>query len=334
MKGFIFFILLSASCFGEFLETDSILGNSHKIQANDTFLLKIKPITTHPKTIACFDSAIGIVKQCSTSMVGAAPYDSAGKAHYADSSGLSHLSDSTKSYGMANHGVDSSYLPFSTGGNTWGSLPLRYYGDSVYSFYNDYLYFVNKPFAQNKFFHFACPDSTSLKIGPEYTDGYGTANGARLILFSNHACCYGSFELLDGGQSAGSHRYGILSSHRLELWTDSVIDIRSPKLCLIEADSMLKISFDTLLFLNRSLSRNARIKFGTIGGKEIVPVLSMTDSIPLLRGDGILGRISKANFKTGIGFGCDSLQQIDDTHDTLRIFKGAKIWNYLPIADQ
>ncbi|MBN1294356.1 MAG: hypothetical protein JXB48_21145 [Candidatus Latescibacteria bacterium] len=55
----IFFI---SFCFGEFLETDSILGNSGKLQINDTLVIKIKPVAVSPYYATVFDSSGNILK--------------------------------------------------------------------------------------------------------------------------------------------------------------------------------------------------------------------------------------------------------------------------------
>jgi hypothetical protein len=353
MKGFIFFILLSASCFGEFLETDSILGNSHKIQANDTFLLKIKPITTHPKTIACFDSASGIVKQCSTSMVGAAPYDSAGKAHYADSSGLCHLADTTKHFGsITGHGrADSTYYAWrlrhyvtpwkfeysSPGYSNGDSLAVDIAQNDGYN----YLAWSTQPENAN---------NHALQLrGYSTGTASGYNNGAYLQLFGDQTGSGVKAKLCFIDYASAEYNYGINTYNGYDYF-DFIRrgNYNRFSFCSMIRTSPLRIKWhwtvdDTTgqFFLNDSSTLADSIRPWLPvdirhGGLQIDTLSEMTntDSIACFDASHLVRRITKVNLKTGLGFTCDSLRMYDGTNDTLNVYSGGKIWKFLPIADQ
>jgi len=101
-------LLFVSIAFSEFLETDSILGNSNRLQINDTLVTQVKPTSSSPITIACFDSGSNVVRECSLSVISVGYVDSA--------AGADRLDGMHKSYydtvGDGRTFCDTPYVPY------------------------------------------------------------------------------------------------------------------------------------------------------------------------------------------------------------------------------
>jgi hypothetical protein len=182
------------------------------------------------------------------------------------------------------HNVDIPFIPASDGSPLWKESVLQNDDDGS----PGGIAGLTLPY--NRVYYFKIPNDTAeLHIGAE---GYG---GAYLNLYGQYSCCDGSFYLSGPGGGLSE-----IWAHNLKLNSDSSIYSVSSKINRLASDSLIQLNFDTLKLMANG-DHAARVKFGGVGYPSVVPAIAMTDSIPILQGNGLLGRISGSSFRTGIG---------------------------------
>jgi len=234
------------------------------------------PAATNPKYFSVYDS--GSV-QPKTWPFDSVQSDSVG---FADSSSVSGIADTALN--SPDHNVDTAFIPVSNGYSLWNNSVLKSNDDGS----PGGIASLTLPY--NRVYYFKIPNDTAeLHIGAE---GYG---GAYLNLYGQYSCCDGSFYLSGPGGGLSE-----IWAHNLKLNSDSSIYSVSSKINRLASDSLIQLNFDTLKLMANG-DHAARIKFGGVGYQSVIPAISMTDSIPLLQGNGLLGRISGSSFRVGIG---------------------------------
>jgi hypothetical protein len=176
--------------------------------------------------------------------------------------------------GSSPHGIDSTYIAYSTGGSTWGQLPLNFYANSTYS---KWLRFVNYPFESSgeKSFAVDAPDTTRLLF---------RAGTCALTLCSRNSAYTGTFALQAAPGIVGTSD---ISAYRLRLTVDSLLTIRGKNI-VIRDNAGTFMSFDGLV-ANGAVNVSRKLRFSSL--PTITSTVSVyapsSDTIALIRADSL-----------------------------------------------
>lgn len=264
----------------------------HSVRIHGGLAIDTTPASVRPDSILARDSGDSTVK--------ATAYpDSVGFADSSRAAGRADTADyaySSPGGGSSVHGVDSPFVAYAINDSTWQKTCLKYLPES-----DPILKLVNDPFDDGgyKKFEIQVPDSVALKL---------SANpGSYLTLYGKNSCCAGTFWLnSDSG-------YSYIHSRNLNNYTDSNATFQSVTHAINSTFITLNPLQKTNIFATNSDDTIYMNGSGVLRVVGLLPAISMTDTIPIVRGDGRVGRISGSSFRVGIG--AASPVQIADTCD-------------------
>jgi hypothetical protein len=321
MRRIAVFLFIVSVCSAEFLETDSIQGNNGRLQLNDSLYIITKPLATSPHYFAVFDSASNLMKACPVDTI--IP-DSVTHAVYSDTAdtalntpdsvraSLKSQRSDTATIGLSLlHGVATNYFAVAKSSSLLDDSLLHYDGNTYYGHGPLLTY------------------GTSNVSNPLFLilNNSSSANSYARLMLENLQTFYGWYQghfaiaslKMQAGGYTGKNKFVIrsVSDPSPETFIDHIAIIDSTGQMTLN-DSLFK---DFYSYPYRDKWYPVWIKHGGLKIEDStiikdISMISMTDTVPIIRGDGLVGGISASSFRTGIG--AISTAAVSDSLDIIR----------------